>query len=242
VPATRPTRRWNPHPGATSTCSAGAAHLRPCRRAPPAGVRPRRRPADPSDHGVGRQHRDVGPAGARAACPGVPDHRLRRARNRALATPARPAAATQPRPPGCPPPGQPRSARRPRARRVVRGRCRPGAGPAQPPPSPPAGPGLHLVRARWRPRHPAGARPARHAAALLLAPLPAGDRPLDVRPDRRPRRQAHAPAGQRPPVTTPDDVGLPEPALRDRGLDEPSVVAPHRRSSSPVARTPSSHP
>jgi hypothetical protein len=150
VPATRPTRRSNPHPGATSTCSARAAHLRPCRRAPPAGVRPRRRPADPSDHGVGRQHRDVGPAGARAACPGVPDHRLRRARNRELATPARPAAATQPPPSGRPPPRQPRPARRPRARRVVRGRCRPGAGPAQPPPRPPAGPGLHVVRdERW---------------------------------------------------------------------------------------------
>ena len=110
VPATRPTRRSNPHPGATSTCSAGAAHLRPCRRAPPAGVRPRRRPADPPDHGVGWQHRDVGPAGARAPRPGVPDNRLRRVRHRVLATPARPAAATRPRPPGCPPPGQPRSA------------------------------------------------------------------------------------------------------------------------------------
>ena len=41
----------------------------------------------------------------------------------------------------------------------------------------------------------------------------------------------------------PRRCGLPEPALRDRGLDEPPVVAPpHRRSSSPVARTPSSHP
>ena len=43
VPATPPTRRWNPHPGATSTCSAGL-HLRPstgtscgCRSAVTAG-------------------------------------------------------------------------------------------------------------------------------------------------------------------------------------------------------------
>ena len=75
----------------------------------------------------------------------------------------------------------------------------------------------------------AGDRPARHAAALLLAPLLQATARWMYGPIADPDgRLMHQQVNAR--RSTPDDVGLPEPALRDRGLDEPSVAATHRRT------------
>ena len=91
------------------------------------------------------------------------------------------------------------------------------------------------------PGTPAGARPARHAAALLLAALPAGDRRAGCT-GRSPTPTAGSCTSSsrarrsRPPTLW----GYARPALRDRRLDEPSVAAPHhahRRSSSPAPGT-----
>ena len=210
--------------------SDGAAHLRPRRRAPPAGVRPRRRPADPPDHGVGRQHRDVGPAGARAPRPGVPDDRLRRVRAPGTrhpgssrcghtASPARPPTSWTPRP-----------ARRPRARRVVRGRRRPGAGLRNP----------HRVRRLVLastscglggvPGNPLAlgllATPLRYYSPRFLQATARWMYGPVADPDGRLMHQQVNARRSRPPTLW----GYAEPALRDRGLDEPSVVAPHRRT------------
>ena len=122
VRATRPTRRSNPHPGATSTCSAGAAHLRPRRRA---SLRV-------SVRGDGRPILLIMGLGGNIEMWDPLERELHARGFQTIAYDApgtghsppqpRPAAATRPRPPGCPPPGHPRPARRPRARRVVRGR------------------------------------------------------------------------------------------------------------------------
>ena len=138
---------------------------------------------DPPDHGFGRQHRDVGPAGARAPRPGF--------QTIAYDAPER----TRHRSSRC----GPRLARQavhlldtlglPDAHvlGVSSGAASPRAGPAQPPPSPPADPGLHVVRARrrplaprWRsacsPRRCATTRPAScrrpHAGCTARSPIP----------------------------------------------------------------------
>ena len=120
VPATRPTRRWNPHPGATSPVVTG---LRTFARVDGhllrVSVRGDGRPvllimgwAATSRCGT-RWSASSTPGASRPSPTTRPEPGTRH--------PARPAAATRPRPPGCPPPGHPRPARRPRARRVVRG-------------------------------------------------------------------------------------------------------------------------
>ena len=116
---------------------------------------------------------------------GHPDHRLRRVGHRRLAAAARPATHARAGPPGRPRPRRPRPSRRRRARRVVRRCRRAGADPGQPAPGPPPRARVDDVRPRWRARQPAGAGPAGHTAALLLAHLPAPDRERPLRPGRQ---------------------------------------------------------
>ena len=127
-----------------------------------------------------------------------------------------------------------------RPRRLLRRRGGPGARRAEPAPGSASGARLDGLRPRRRSRHTARARTPRHAAALLLASLPAGHRPPDVRTCHRPRRQVDAPAGPRSPFTTSDAVGLRKPALRASPAGPASrgcTASPRRRSSSPAGRT-----
>ena len=227
----RASRRWTPRPVATSTCGEGTANVRPRRRAPVAGVGRGRRPADPAHHGARRQHRDVGPARARA--PRTEGSRRSPTTPRAPAT-RRPGSSrcgrtgSRARPPTsstrsvCPTSTCSASRSVAASRRSSRcatrtesgGSCwpRPCAGSAACPAT--------RSRSACSPRHCATTRrgSCSRPRGWMYGPV------------SRRRRRPDAPADQRAPFPPSNAVGLRQPALRVGRLDKPAVAASHRRT------------